>query len=146
MYNYQENMKADIREAIARDCDLEVYRGRRDDLEEELNDKLWLDDNVTGNGSGSYTFNSIEAKEYVIDNLDLLAEMATEYGLDDKTIAEHFLSEDWEYFDVSIRCYLLGQVTHEVLDEMEAAGVFNEIDYDYGYRKTDREKEYEMSY
>ena len=144
MYDYAEEMKKDIREAIEDSYDLSEYRGRRDEFEDELNEKLWVDDSVTGNGSGSYTFNSIEAKEYVIDNLDLLAEMATEYGLDDKTIAEHFLSEDWEYFDVSIRCYMLGEAIHSVLDDMEVEHVFDEVedDYDRSARTKDMTMEY----
>ena len=144
MYDYAEEMKKDIREAIEDSYDLSEYRGRRDEFEDELNEKLWVDDSVTGNGSGSYTFNSIEAKEYVIDNLDLLAEMAAEYGLDDKTIAEHFLSEDWEFFDVSIRCYMLGEAIHSVLDDMEVEHVFDEVedDYDRSARTKDMTMEY----
>lgn len=30
-------------------------------------DELWIDDSVTGNGSGSYTFNSYKAEENVKD-------------------------------------------------------------------------------
>lgn len=137
MYNYRENMKADIRKAIAEYYDLDEYRGRRDDLEEELNEELWVDDSVTGNGSGSYTFNSFKAKEYVLDNMDLLAEMVREFDLDDKTVAEHFLTEDWEYFDVSIRCFLLPQMTHDVLEEMEVSGEFENVENDSWHRKSE---------
>ena len=136
MYDYQVKMKEDILSVINDNYNLDEYRGHREDLEEELNDKLWTDDSVTGNGSGSYTFNSFKAKEYVIDNMDLLAEMAKEYDLDDKTVAEHFLSEDWEYFDVSIRCYLLPQMTHMVLDDLEYAGVFNDLTYQHKKERT----------
>ena len=124
MYDYLEAMKKDIREAIDEGYNLQEYCGRREELEEKLNEELWIDDSVTGNGSGSYTFNRAKAKEFVMDNLEILAEMAKEYDLDDKTIAEHFLAEDWEYFDVSIRCYLLPQVTHMVLDDLEYAEYF----------------------
>ena len=137
MYNYRENMKADIRKAITEYYDLDEYRGRRDDLEEELNEELWVDDSVTGNGSGSYTFNSFKAKEYVLDNMDLLAEMVREFDLDDKTVAEHFLTEDWEYFDVSIRCFLLPQMTHDVLEEMEVSGEFENVENDSWHRKSE---------
>ena len=33
-------------------------------------------------------------------------------------IGKHFISQDWEWFDVTIRCYLLGQAIAEVLEEM----------------------------
>jgi hypothetical protein len=78
-----------------------------------------VEDSVTGNASGSYTFNRWTAKEYVADNMELLKDALDEFCTESRTIAEHFLNEDWEYFDVSIRCYLLGSVISEVLDELE---------------------------
>ena len=44
--------------------------------------------------------------------------MCDEFGTSASDIGEKFLDEDWEYFDVSIRCYLLGQAISEVLDEL----------------------------
>ena len=75
---------------------------------------------MTGNASGSYTFNSFKAKEYVTDNMDLVLDMTSEFGIEAETIAEHFLNEDWEWFDVSIRCYLLGECISEALEELTA--------------------------
>lgn len=98
--------------------DLTAY-DTREELESELYESLWVDDSVTGNGSGSYTFCRNTSREYVIDNLDLLEEMANEFGISYNTIGEKFINGAWEYFDVSIRCYLLGQAISEVLDELE---------------------------
>jgi len=89
----------------------------REELEEKLNDDLWINDSVTGNASGSYTFCRETAKEYVTDNMDLVQEVVNEFCISADTVAEKFLNEDYEYFDVSIRCYLLGATIAEVLDE-----------------------------
>ena len=66
-----------------------------------------------------YTFNRWTAREYVTDNKDLLREALQEFCTDAQTIGEKFLDEEWEYFDVTIRCYLLYNMISEVLDEME---------------------------
>ena len=118
MYNYLESMKADILEVIRGEYTLSDYENR-EQLEERLNDDLWIDDSVTGNGSGSYTFSRATAREYVEQNMDLLKETIDCFGLSAADVAEHFLSEDWEYFDVSIRCYLLPQAIAEALEELE---------------------------
>jgi len=118
MYNYLEAMKNDIEEYINENINLEDYESK-DELEEKLNDDLWIEDSVTGNGSGSYTFNSYKAKENLEGNEDLVREMCKEFCIDADTIAEKFLNEDYEYFDVSVRCYLLGQAIAEVLEDIE---------------------------
>lgn len=118
-YDYREAMQDDIREYINNEIDITEYMGNRDELEEKLNDDLWTNDSVTGNGSGSYTFNSYKAGEYVKDNIDLCREMIQEFCIDAETVAEKFLDEEWEYFDVSIRCYLLGECISAVLDEID---------------------------
>lgn len=118
-YDYREAMQDDIREYINNEIDITEYMGNRDELEEKLNDDLWTNDSVTGNGSGSYTFNSYKAGEYVKDNIDLCREMIQEFCIDSETVADKFLNEEWEYFDVSIRCYLLGECISAVLDEID---------------------------
>ena len=122
-YNYYDAMERDILDYIDDNWD-ELNITNREELEEDLNDKLWTEDSVTGNGSGSYTFNSWKAREYVLDNMDLCLEMIQEFCIEAKEVGEKFLDESWEWFDVSIRCYLLGQVISSVLDGMEANGFF----------------------
>ena len=120
-YNYLESMKEDIREYIINDSELSIddLIYNRSEIEEKLNEDLWTYDGVTGNASGSYTFNSYKAKEYVLDNMDLLEEMCNEFCIDAETIGKKFLDGAWEWMDVSIRCYLLGQAISEVLDDIE---------------------------
>lgn len=126
MYDYREAMTEDVKQWITDEVDLEDWTEDREGLEQQLNDDLWTVDSVTGNGSGSYTFNRVQALLYVLDNMDLLNEAFDEFATDKETIGDKFLSEDWEYFDVTIRCYLLGSVISDVLDEMEENGDFGE--------------------
>ena len=120
-YNYLEAMTEDIKDYIRNNAELDTndLLYNRSDLEEKLHDDLWTCDSVTGNASGSYTFNSYKAMEYVLDNMDLLEEMCGEFGVDNETIGKKFLEGAWEWMDVSIRCYLLGQAISEALDEIE---------------------------
>lgn len=122
-YNYHDTMMDDVRQAIEENNTPEEIRERLQDRyqwEQELNDDLWINDSVTGNASGSYTFNSYTAMEYVQANTDTLQEALSEFGCDAETIAEKFLDGEWEYFDVIIRCYLLSGIISEVLDDLEA--------------------------
>lgn len=126
MYDYLEQVTADVRDYVEQEIDLTEWAGDRDGLEEKLNDDLWTCDSVTGNGSGSYTFNRVQAQIYVLDGMDELQEAVNEFGIDSETIGEKFLESDWEYFDVAIRCYLLGQAIAAVLDDLEEDGAFEE--------------------
>lgn len=117
-YNYMEAMKQDIKAYLEDEFECRYSEMDHDELEQELYDDLWINDSVTGNASGSYTFCRATAKEYVIDNMEICKEAIDEFCVDANTVADKFLSEDWEYFDVTIRCYLLGSAIAEVLDEM----------------------------
>lgn len=123
-YDYMSAMTEDIRDYITRNINREDYTDDRDGLEEYLNDTLWIEDCVTGNASGSYTFNRWTAKEYVLDNTDLLAEAYTEFG-QKENIADVICDNDWESADITIRCYLLGQAIAEVLDNLDSDGYFD---------------------
>lgn len=116
MYNYYENVKEDLREAIPEYkeySDIEKWNEEnRDDIWEEVFDTAWTDDSVTGNGSGSYFFNSYKSGQALAGNFDLLKEAIEEFGGD----IESALDSE-EAADVTIRCYILGQVLSEVLDE-----------------------------
>lgn len=122
-YNYMKEMKANVKEAILDNYNLTEWDGRREEFEEQLKDDLWTDDGVTGNGSGSFTFDRLQAKEYVIDNgMGYLRDACDEFGIDAHEIGERFLSDDWEWMDVTIRCYLLGWAISDALDELEELG------------------------
>lgn len=123
MYDYKETVKDDIREYIANEIDFTDF----DDLEElseELNDKLFIEDSVTGNASGSYFCNTWRAEEALSHNLDLLEEAADCFGDD----LGELIRRGAETCDVIIRCYLLSECIAEVLEELEDD--FNEAQED----------------
>ena len=119
MYNYLEAVKDDVKEYIKYEINLDEWKGNRDELEEKLNDDLWICDSVTGNGSGSYTFSSQKAQGYVMEDVETVIESLKEFDTDAETIAKKFLNEEWEYFDVTARCFVLSQAISEILDELE---------------------------
>lgn len=119
MYNYYEAVKEDVIEAIKNGYNMDGYESR-EDFEDALNDDLWIDDSVTGNASGSYTCNRYAARDYVLGNMDTVAEALREFGTDAQTIADKFLGEDWEWLDVTARCYVLCNAISEALDELGA--------------------------
>ena len=119
MYNYMEVVKEDVKIAIEQDYNPADYDSR-EEFEDALNDELWNDDSITGNASGSYTFNTYRAKMNVIeDGENYLQDMADDGFLSMKEVGERFIDGNWEWFDVSIRCYILPLAIAEVLDEMK---------------------------
>lgn len=113
-YDYRQAMYDDIvnwlydHREIINECD------DIDDLTERLNDDLWTEDSVTGNASGSYYCNAWRAAEALAFNWDLLLEALEEFGQSDVNPIEK--GEEW--CDVTIRCYLLGEMIGEVLDSI----------------------------
>lgn len=111
-YDYLENVKEDVRNYIEENK-IVVTSSNREEVEQELNDTL-VNDSVTGNASGSYTFSTWQAEENLCHNFELLTEALTEFCCD-----LSYLEKGAEACDVTIRCYLLGQAISEVLDEIE---------------------------
>jgi hypothetical protein len=122
-YDYLNAVKLDVAQYIHDNVNLSDYEDI-DELREKLNDDLWIEDNVTGNGSGSYTFSRQTAKEYVVESgIEYLVEAMTEFGqLED--IGPKMAAGDWEFLDVTIRCYLLGQAIDAVLDDLGIDNLF----------------------
>lgn len=119
MYNYYEEVKESVLDYINENYTKEelVENLRdREEFEQTLNEDCFVDDSVTGNGSGTWTFNSAQAKEFVVDgdNFELLAEALTEFGSD----LTYITKQGWEACDVTIRCYVLGSAISEALDEL----------------------------
>lgn len=127
MADYRTMVKKDVKRYIAENIDIEEYRGRRDDLEETLNDDLWTVDEVTGNGSGSYYFSSLKSRDAVLADMETVSEALREFCVSAETIGQKFLEEAWEYLDVTARCYVLGEAIGAALDEIESAGDLDEI-------------------
>lgn len=79
--------------------------GQWDDFDEFV-DSLWVDDSVTGNGSGSYTFSTWEAEQYTRDLVwdDEFAEALRDMGM----TMDHAIEQGPEGMDVIARCLALG--------------------------------------
>ena len=117
-YDYYQAVKADVLTYINENYTTEELKellNDKDAFYEKLHDDLWVDDSVTGNASGSYTFNTWKAEENLCHNLNLLKDAFEEF-CDDYAVA---LEKGAEYCDVTIRCYILGSVLYGVLNELE---------------------------
>lgn len=80
------------------------------DNAEEVRDEMWIDDAITGNGSGSFYGNSAQSKESALDlafDEDFHSELG---GLgDDMSV----FTKGPEHVDVTARCLALGLVDVE---------------------------------
>jgi len=119
MYNYLESIKNDIIENFGDDIREGLKTDGRERTFEKVENDCWISDSVTGNASGSYTFNSYRAKDNLWGNEELIEEAVNEFCIDAETVAKEFLSGSWEYWDVTIRCYLLPQALELAIDEIE---------------------------
>ena len=109
-YDYRESVLKDVREYITNHYSREKLKELADDLDElgeKLHNEMWTADSVTGNGSGSYTFDVWQAEEFLCHNLDLIQDAVREFGYVDFSSPESC--------DVSIRCYYLRECINEVL-------------------------------
>lgn len=114
-YDYLEAVKEDVKNYIKENPEtVENLSENREEIEQNLNDDLFINDSVTGNGSGSYYCNAMAAEEALCHNWDLLGEALKEFGCD-----VSYLERGPEACDVTIRCYLLCQAISAVLDEIE---------------------------
>ena len=84
MYSYIDEMMDDVREYIESEyekgSDLRRTAPTRDELEWAMQDALWDYDGVTGNGSGSYTFNRWQAAQCVVEDGTRWLEEAKDEG------------------------------------------------------------------
>lgn len=113
-YDYFEAVKNDLLCYIDERAD-EREEMTREEFYEEIYDGAFISDSVTGNASGSYFCNTWESEEALCHNLDLLGEALTEFCCDGSYITERGA----EACDVTVRCYVLGQVLGEALDEYD---------------------------
>lgn len=109
-YDYMETIKADIRTYLKEEGI--VLKGMDYEDTEDIYERLWVCDSVTGNASGSYTFSTYTAEEHLCHNWNLLREAVEELG---ETI--DILSKGPEWCDVIIRCHLLRSALDEVFNE-----------------------------
>lgn len=90
-----------------------------DDAEEaaeKIADELWIDDGVTGNGSGSYTFSTAKAKE---NTAELVWDEDFIFELEGLALGFEIFKNGAEAVDVTARCLALGRVHSDIEDAVE---------------------------
>lgn len=116
-YEYRTAMKKDILNYIDSNITLEDWEFRTD-FEDYLYNELWAENSITGNYDNYYN-TEISCEAYLAYNLDLMMEACEEFCVDMKTLLQHYHDGDLARFlDCTIRCYLLGEVLYDVLNEI----------------------------
>lgn len=116
-YNdYYQQVKNDAIAAIDEQFDCDYWDG--DTEWDVVYDNIFVDDTVTGNGSGSYFFNAAKAREAVADAIwdEKILNALSEIGISGNRIAQYLRDNDAESLDVCIRCAMLGEVYGEIED------------------------------
>jgi hypothetical protein len=117
---YRDQVKSDIKDYLTQEDlwptaepDTPEYEEQRD----AAYDRCYMADSITGNASGSYTFNTWQAEENVChllwdEDLWLLLNGSMEVNPAD-------MAKGPEYIDVSIRCALVSECLDAVLEEKQ---------------------------
>ena len=100
-------------ESCAKDAILEAYDYDPDQSWDSVYDDLFCDDSVTGNGSGSFTFSTVQAAENVAGVIwdDGFTEYCKDMGFDGVPT-----EQGPEAVDVIARCAALGQLAGALED------------------------------
>lgn len=126
---YRDQVKSDIKDYLTQEdlwptaeSDTSEYEEQRD----AAYDRCYMADSITGNASGSYTFNTWQAEENVChllwdEDLWLLLNGSMEVNPAD-------MAKGPEYIDVSIRCALVSECLDAVLEEKQEQSGEDESD------------------
>lgn len=116
IYSYPSHVKQDVKEFIEKRLDSGTFgmliQGNEDTIQ-DVEDLMFDQDDVTGNGSGSYTFNTFKAEQNLMGNWDLLREAKEELQPN-----VDLIDKGPEYCDVMIRCYLLDWCFNKALNDI----------------------------
>ena len=116
-YEYKTEMTTDILDYINSNITLKDWEFRSD-LEDYLYNELWAENSITGNG-GNYYNTETCCESYLAYNFNLMIEACEEFGIDMKILLQHYHNGDLaRHLDCAIRCYLLGEVLYDVLNEI----------------------------
>lgn len=133
MYNYVEEVKNDVIDYLRENAQSMLDNNVDIQDARSLRDYLWTEDSVTGNGSGSYTFDIEQARKYLYDegteddwNLSVAAKAYLEY--EDNNFARDVMEGYWERIDVSLRCYVLNWACEDAIKELQNEGFFDQFE------------------
>lgn len=104
---------------------LELLKEKSIDLNDEqevadtIVENFTYSDEITGNGSGSFTLSRSEAKDIVLDNLDDVFTILDEVGYNAfEEIGKALVEDNFEELDVIARTFVLSQSATEFASEL----------------------------
>ena len=116
-YDYLKQESEDVIDFIQENYTIQEQRrllnSKDNDAIESLYERLFNEDCVTGNGSGSYTFNTLQAERNLVGNWDILRTAIDE--LDPSFDAIH---KGAEACDVLVRIYLLPTAIDDAITKL----------------------------
>lgn len=115
-YDYREAMVQDIIDYI-KDNNIYIDDEDNDKIEDQLNDELWDNDQITGNG-GKFYASEEKCQEYVATNLILYFEAATEFNYFPNYHSNWIYIHPAQYMDSTIRCFLLRECIWRALKKL----------------------------
>ena len=131
-YDYRRAIIDDVKDWIVNDTDL-IEEGYMEDRDEDIYnwiyDEVFDEDSVTGNGAYYYDTEEF-CSECLAGNFDLLYKAMEEFSVDNevRTIINHYEHKDLaQYFDCTIRCYLLMDCIYEAIDELLKEGILKNL-------------------
>lgn len=86
-----------------------------EDNRDTLYDDMFVDDDVTGNFSRSYTFNKWQAEKNLAGNFSLIVQALDYFDCNYGTV----FHDGAEAIDVTIRCYLLSEALDIAIDDFK---------------------------
>ena len=110
-YNYHEAVKNETRvhiETYISVNDIALTNEKRNDVFDYVLQKY--------NPSRTW-ISKLLAEMSLKDNISLLNEVVNENNIDEREVARHFLSEEWIWFDLLIRRYLVRKHFDEIFSE-----------------------------
>lgn len=117
VYNYLAQEEQNIIDYFKNELTLEeqkqYLKEDRDDIIDDLNSRLFNEDSITGNASGSYTFSTLQAERNLVGNWELLRTAIEELYPNFNVI-----KRGAENCDVLIRIYLLPTAISDVIDQL----------------------------
>lgn len=115
IYDYRQHVAEDIAEYLQDNYPMINKDTIRDisfdDFYDEFYDQLINVDYITGNGSGSYTFSTLQAEQNLVGNWDALREAVTELAPN-----ANVLNKGPEWCDVLLRVWVLSAALRDVYE------------------------------
>lgn len=114
-YNYREAMVNDIKDWILSN-NIPYYQ---ENIEDQLNEDLWAESSVTGNGA-SYYASEERCNNYVSNNLSLYFEAARELCDFPTSHCKWIYQNPAQHMDSTIRCYLLYECINIAIEQLNS--------------------------